>query len=201
MKKSRNNQDFEFPNPNPYEVLLNEARYILLYDVINSESAKEVNTKLLGMALEHCKAPIYLEINSVGGSVADGIAIMNTIQHIPCPVITIINGEACSMAGIISVMGSIRMMTPHSYWLGHPMYDEVGGNPQTIQDRGIYLSKLEEDLQSVFKTKTKLTSEEFQKMMRGELWLSTNECLAKGIVDEIVETGKRVIKIIKKKGK
>lgn len=199
MRNGKSCPDFEFPMPNQYENLLNEARYILLYDEINNESAREINTKLLGMAFEHCRQPIFLEINSPGGSVADGIAIMNTILHIPCPVITLINGEACSMAGIISVVGAERMITPNSYWLGHPMYDMVGGNPQTIRDRGVYLNKLEADLQAVFKSRTKLNDEEFQKMMNGELWLNPQEALDKKIVDTILKEGMTIHK--KKKGK
>jgi ATP-dependent protease ClpP protease subunit len=112
---------------------------------------------------------------------------MNTIRTISAPVITIINGEAASMAGIISVVADKRYITPNSYWMGHPVWDIAGGNPQTIKDRGIYLEKLEGDLNNIFKEKTKLTEEEFQKMCRGELWLNSEECLSKGVVDEIVK--------------
>jgi ATP-dependent Clp protease protease subunit len=184
---------------NPFDSILLEARYVLLYDEICSESAREITTKLLALAIKNPKKPIFLEINSPGGSVADGIAIMNTIQTLPCPIITIINGEACSMAGFISVVADKRMITPTSFWMGHPLQDIVGGTPQTIKDRGLYLEKLETDLQNIFKNKTKLNAEEFQKMLRGELWLNPAECLSKGIVDEVIEIGQRFLKTPKSK--
>lgn len=187
MNKRGYGIDFdEHRQMSPFDVILLECRYILLYEEINNESARDVNTKLLGMSIKYPKAPIYLEINSQGGSVADGIAIMNTIQQISNPVITIINGETCSMAGFISVVGDKRFITPNSYWMGHPMEDVVGGNPRTIKDRGVYLEKLEEDLQKIFKTKTKLNDLEFAKMMHGELWLDAESALQKGIVDAIL---------------
>jgi ATP-dependent Clp protease protease subunit len=189
MKRPQNGIDFdEHRQMSPFDAILLECRYILLYDEISNESAKDVNTKLLGMNIKSSKAPIYLEINSPGGNVSDGIAILNTIQRISNPVITIINGEACSMAGFISVVGDKRFITHNSFWMGHPMQDIVGGTPRTIKDRGVYLEKLETDLQKIFKTKTKLNDLEFQKMMHGELWLDSEIALKKGIVDAILES-------------
>jgi ATP-dependent Clp protease, protease subunit len=183
--KTNKKEDFgiELPQFSPFDLILGEARYILLYDEIDEFSAKEVNTKLIAMSIKNPRKPILLEICSGGGSVGHGITIMNTIRTIPCPVITYINGEACSMAGIISVVGDQRRIAPTSYWMGHPISDCVGGTPQTIKDRGLYLEKLETDLQAIFAEKTKLNAEEFQKMLRGELWLNAQECLDKGIVD------------------
>jgi len=183
--KSKDDFDIELPQFSPFELVLAEARYILLYGEIDEITSREINTKLIAMSIKNPKNPIVVEINSPGGSVSCGIAIMNTIQSIPSPVITIINGEAASMGGLISVVGDHRIITPNSFWLGHPMQDIVGGTPQTIKDRGIYLEKLEQELTQVFKEKTALTEEEFQKMLKGELWLNAKECLEKKIVDEL----------------
>jgi ATP-dependent Clp protease protease subunit len=183
--KSKDDFDIELPQFSPFELVLAEARYIMIYDEIEPILTREINTKIIAMSIKNVKKPIFIEINSPGGSVSCGVAIMNTIQTSPSPIITLINGEACSMAGLISVVADYRFICPNSYWMGHPMQDIVGGTPQTIKDRGNYLDKLETDLTTVFKNKTKLNEEEFQKMLRGELWLNAEECLAKGIVDEI----------------
>ena len=168
----RKEEDYgiDLPPFSPFELVLAQARYIILYSEIDEISAREINTKLIAMSIKDRNKPIFLEINSPGGSVTDGIAIINTIQSLPNPVITVINGEACSMAGIISVVGDRRQIAPNSYWMGHALQDIVGGTPQTIKDRGAYLEKLENDLGKIFKAKTKLTDEEFQKMLKGELW-------------------------------
>jgi len=170
-----------------YEEKLSELRRILLYSAIDEKSAKEVVSKLIVMSNESRKKPIILEINSPGGNVTDGIAIMNTIQLVAnAPIVTVINGEACSMAGFISIVGDKRLITPNSHWMGHPISDTVWGSPKTIKDRGLYLERLEQNLHDIFKNKTKLTDKEFEQMLRGELWLNDEECLKKGIVDEII---------------
>ena len=187
MKREKEDFGIDLPPFSPFELVLAEARLIILYGEIDEYTAREINTKLQAMSIKNPKKPIFLEINSTGGTVSDGIAIMNTIQLIPSSVCTIINGEAASMAGLISVVGDHRVIAPNSYWLGHPLTDAVMGTAQTIKDRGDYLIKLEDNLRDVFKRKTKLNEEEFQKMLRGELWLNSQECLSKGIVDEIQE--------------
>jgi ATP-dependent protease ClpP protease subunit len=64
-KKSKQNQ--QKPMDYYFSQVLDENRYILLYDEINNESATEVNTKLLGMSMVKDKnKPIILEINSPG---------------------------------------------------------------------------------------------------------------------------------------
>lgn len=185
MKTNKKIDSIEQSQFSPFDAILAEARYILLYGEINEESAKDVNTKLIAMNIKNKHKPIILEINSCGGNVSDGISIMNTIQIVPSYIITLINGEAASMAGLISIVADRRFITPNSYWLGHPMFDMVAGSPQTIEDRGKYLQQLEEDLRKIFKNKTKLNDKDFQKMLKGELWLNSYECLEKGIVDKI----------------
>jgi ATP-dependent Clp protease protease subunit len=174
--------------PNPFEQCLSELRYILLYDEIDARLAKDINSKLLVMSIKKPRAPIFIEINSPGGSVADGIAIINTIRSIQSPVVTIINGEAVSMAGLISIVGDERFIMRGSYWMGHPMEDGVGGNVQTIYDRAQYLKKLENQLTGIFKEKTILDDEGIQKMLRGELWLDPEEALKNKLVDRILDS-------------
>jgi len=196
--KRQKQEEFNF---NIHQQLLDEARYILLYDEIDKDSAKEINTKLLGMALQNCKKEILLEINSPGGDVACGMAIINTMIHSPCPIITIVNGYAASMAGFISVVGDHRLITKGSYWMAHAGEDGVIGNPQTILDRGVFLKRLEKDLNKIFTDKTKINKEEFEAILKGELWFSPEECLKKGIVDEIIDNFSRKIELKEKKRK
>ena len=81
--KTNKKEDFgiELPQFSPFDLILGEARYILLYDEIDEFSAKEVNTKLIAMSIKNPRKPILLEICSGGGSVGHGITIMNTIPN------------------------------------------------------------------------------------------------------------------------
>lgn len=169
-----------------YFRILNKARYILLYDEINSMSADMVVSKLRGMDIINHK-PIYLEINSPGGSVPDGMSIINTMEHIKSKVITIISGQACSMAALISICGDKRLIYSNSYWMQHSTSDIVGDYVQYIKDRTRFLCEFEHRTEKILKIHSKLSDNDIMKIRTGELWLNSEECLKKGVVDEIID--------------
>jgi len=177
-KEDRYNEEF-------YYKILNKKRYILLYDEIDNCSADVVCSKLRAMDILNHK-PIYLEINSPGGSVANGMSIINTIEHIKSPVYTIISGQACSMAALISICGDKRLIYANSYWMQHSTSDIVGDYINYIKDRTKFLCEFEHRTEKILKNRTKLTDNDITKIRTGELWLNADQCLQKNIVDEII---------------
>lgn len=172
------------PN-NMYYDLLNKHRYLLLFDTIDNVSADVLVSKLRALdKLSH--DPIYLEINSPGGSVPDGIAIINAMQSIKSPVITIINGLAGSMAALISIAGNKRWMYKLSYWMQHSTSDIVGDYVQHMKDRTNFLCEFEDKTEELMRKRTKLTKKDFKKIRNGEMWLSAKQAKQKGIVDKII---------------
>ena len=177
-KDERYNEEF-------YYKILNKYRYILLYDEINNCSADVVCSKLMAMNILNHKT-IYLEINSPGGSVADGMSIINAIEHIKSPVFTIISGQVCSMAALISICGDKRLIYANSYWMQHSTSDIVGDYINYIKDRTRFLCEFEHRTEKMLKNRTKLSANDIMKIRTGELWLSADQCLTKGVVDEII---------------
>ena len=169
-----------------YFKILNKNRYILLYDEINNLSSDIICSKLRAMDLLNHK-PITIEINSPGGSVSDGMSIINTIEHIKAPVITIISGQSCSMAALISIVGDYRLIYANSYWMQHSSSDIVGDYINYIKDRVKFLAEFEHRTEKILKNKTKLTASDMTHIRSGELWLNAEQCLAKGVVDKIIE--------------
>ena len=170
-----------------YLKILNHSRYILLYDEINNDSAEMVVSKLKAMDIMNSKKPITLEINSPGGSVADGMSIINAIENIKAPVITIISGQALSMAALISIVGDKRLMYGNSYWMQHSTSDVVGDYIQYIKDRTKFLCEFEDRTEKILQGKTKLTQNDILKIRTGELWFNAEQCLTKGIVDKVIK--------------
>jgi ATP-dependent Clp protease protease subunit len=169
-----------------YFRILNKNRYILLYDEINNSSADMVVSKIKSMDLLDSKKPITIEINSPGGSVADGMSIINAIEHAKSPIITIISGQVCSMAALISICGDKRLIYTNSYWMQHSTSDIVGDYINYIKDRTKFLCEFEHRTEKILKNRTKLTTVDIRKIRTGELWLNADQCLQKGIVDEII---------------
>jgi len=168
-----------------YFKILNKNRVILLFDEINNVSSDVICSKLRAMDILNHK-PIIIEINSPGGSVPDGMSILNTIEHIKSPVITIISGQVCSMAALISICGDYRLIYSNSYWMQHSTSDIVGDYINYIKDRTKFLVEFEHRTEKMLRLKTKLTNNDILKIRTGELWLNADQCLAKGVVDKIL---------------
>jgi ATP-dependent Clp protease protease subunit len=169
-----------------YFRILNHNRYILLYDVISNMSSDLVVSKIKAMNILDKNKPIYIEINSPGGSVADGMSIINAIEQSEAPIITIISGQACSMAALISIVGDKKVMYANSYWMQHSTADVVGDYIQYIKDRTKFLCEFEARTEKILKEKTKLSKMDIHKIRNGELWLNAEQSLNKGVIDKII---------------
>jgi len=85
------------------DTTLLKARRIFLCDAVDSDTAKEIIRKLWYLELTDPGKPILFAINSPGGSVDSGLAILDQVQMISSPVITLITGLAASMGSILSL--------------------------------------------------------------------------------------------------
>jgi ATP-dependent Clp protease protease subunit len=191
MIREDENHDIEIKKEDRYTEeyyfrVLNKNRYILLYDEISNLSADIVVSKIKSMDLLDSKKPITIEINSPGGSVADGMSIINAIEHAKSRIITIISGQVCSMAALISICGDKRLIYANSYFMQHSTSDIVGDYINYIKDRTKFLCEFEHRTEKILKNRTKLTTNDIIKIRTGELWLNADQCLQKGVVDEII---------------
>ena len=96
-------------------------RVIFLCGEITAQTAYEVGFKIQYLDYLDDKKPITLQINSPGGEVTAGLAIIDTIRHAKCPVRTVVCGLAASMAAVIAACGTkgMRYVTPNSEEMIH----------------------------------------------------------------------------------
>jgi ATP-dependent Clp protease protease subunit len=166
------------------DILLKHRTLFLTGEIKTENIIKLIKDIFLLDALN--KKPIKIYINSPGGSVSDGFALIDSIKLIKSPITTIIIGEACSMAGLISIVGKDRYITKNAVWMGHDMSGGVKEDYSgKVEYRIEFIKKLWKTIENHLKTYTKLTNEEIQILRNGEMWLSPEECLTKGIVDKI----------------
>lgn len=170
-----------------YLRILNKERYIILYNAIEPCLTDMVVTKIRAMNVIDEKTPIILEINSPGGLISCGYSIINAIEYSKAPIHTIISGEACSMAALIAISGKERAMYKNSYIMFHPLSEGQADYLQYIKDRTAFLVQLEKNMNEMCKKHTKFTSADLKKMASGELWLNSEQALAKGVIDNIIK--------------
>lgn len=167
------------------------GKQVFLYGVIDDTLVKHVVKKLLALdrifSREKNPSPITLWINSPGGSVLSGLALIDTMQALRTPVVTVVSGHACSMAGLIAVCGASRVITKNSIWMAHDMSGGVSSDYATkVVDRAEFVKWAQSKIFEILRKHTKLSEKELDKARHGELWLDAEECRIKGVVDVIV---------------
>ena len=167
---------------------IDEPRHIYIYEEIGEKVCRKVIEKLTMYSLFDPYEPIVMYINSPGGSVLAGLAIIDFMRAIPCEIITVINGAAVSMGGLISICGDYRVITENAYWMGHPMKGGAYGDTVTRKDRIEFSAELEHRILKIVKKRTKLKAKDMKKFICGELWLNSEDALAKRVVDKIISS-------------
>lgn len=172
-----------------YSRLLKD-RIVMLDTDVNDHSASIVVAQLLFLESQDAERPINLYINSPGGVITAGMAIYDTMQFIKSPVHTIVMGQACSMGSFLAQAGEPgkRKMLPYAR---HMIHQPSGGARGMQSDIAI-------QYQEITKMKTMLTElyvkhnskgktyDDFERDMDRDTFMSAQEALDYGLIDEIV---------------
>lgn len=171
-----------------YSRLLND-RIVFLGDEVNSATANVVVAQLLFLANEDPKKDIKLYINSPGGSVYDGLAIIDTMNYVKPDVQTIGIGLQASMGSMLLACGvkGKRFMLPNARVMIH---QPSSGTQGKVTDQEITLREsvyIKKRLIEIFAERTGKTPAQVEKDMDRDNWMSATEAKEYGIVDEVIE--------------
>lgn len=171
-----------------YSRLLND-RIVFLGEQVDSHTANLVVAQLLYLANEDPKRDIKLYINSPGGSVYDGLAIIDTMNYIKPDVQTIGIGLQASMGAMLLSCGAKgkRFVLPNARIMIHQPSSGTEGkitDQEIALKEGIYLKK---KLAEIFAENTGKDLKQVEKDMDRDNWMSAEEALNYGIVDSIIK--------------
>lgn len=175
-----------------YSRLLNE-RIIFLGGGINDQVANTVIAQLLFLEHEDPKKDIMLYINSPGGSVTAGLAILDTMNHIKPDVSTICVGLAASMGAILLSAGTKgkRFVLPNSEVMIHQPMGGVEGQASDIAITARNILKTRDNLYRILSKNTGKTKDQIEKDADRDNWMDAEESKKYGIVDEILSNKKK----------
>ncbi len=172
-------------------------RIIFLSEDVNPTSASLVIAQLLFLESEDPDKEISLYINSPGGSVTDGLGIIDTINYIKCPVTTICIGMAASMGALLLTSGTKgrRFATPNAEILIHqPLISGQGGgiSGQTteIKIQADQMLKTRERINRIISETTGKPIEQVEKDTERDHYLTAQEALEYGLIDGIMDKRK-----------
>lgn len=170
-----------------YSRLLND-RIIFLGEEINSVSANLVVAQLLHLESQDAEKDISLYINSPGGEVYSGLAILDTMNFIKPQVSTICVGMAASMAAVLLSAGakSKRFCLPHSKVMIHQPSGGAQGQQTEIEIVAEEIKKTRRELNQILSDASGQPIEKVQADTERDNYLTAAEALDYGLIDRIV---------------
>ena len=173
-----------------YSRLLKD-RIIMLTGPVEDNMANSVIAQLLFLDAQDNTKDIYLYVNTPGGSVSAGLAIVDTMNFIKSDVQTIVMGVAASMGTIIASSGAKgkRFMLPNAEYLIHqPMGGAGSGTQQTdMAFVAEHLLRTRNTLEKILAENSGKSVEQIHKDAERDYWMSAQETLEYGFIDEIME--------------
>ena len=174
--------------------LIKNSRIVSLNGEVNEISALEVIIQMLELDAKDNKEPIHLYINSPGGSIIHGLAIYDTINNIDAPVYTYCYGLAASMGAFLLCCGQKghRYALPNSRILIHQPLISGGLSGQTteIKIHADHMVKTREKLNKFLSEKTGQTLEKIEADTERDNFMTAEEALKYGLIDEILDKRK-----------
>lgn len=167
-----------------------DDRIIVLSDEVNSATASIVIAELLYLEGQDPEKDISFYINSPGGSVSDGLAIYDTMQYIKCDVSTICCGLAASMGAFLLSAGAKgkRYALPNSEIMIHQVLTNggVGGQCSDVQIAAKNMQNTKDRLNRLLAENTGKTFEEVERDTDRNNWMSAEEAMAYGLIDQVI---------------
>jgi len=173
-----------------YSRLLRE-RIIMVNGPIEDGIANLVVAQLLFLASESPEREINLYITSPGGVVRAGLAIYDTMRQLPCPVATTCVGYAASFGTILLLAGDRgrRRALPNSRIHLHQPLIQGGGIEGQATDIDIHAREIlymRDTLNGIIQKHTGQSMERIKKDTERDFFLSAQEAVAYGIIDEVL---------------
>lgn len=163
-------------------------RVVLLTGEITDDTAAAVVAQLLYLEAQNPEQDISLYINSPGGSVTAGLAILDTMEHIRCDVSTIGVGLAASMGAVLLAAGTRgkRRVLPNAEVMIHQPLGGLGGQASDVLIHARHLERTRTRLAELMAGYTGKPAEEVTRDMDRDHFFEAEEAVAYGLADTIL---------------
>ena len=163
-------------------------RIIFLGEDVNPTTSSLIIAQLLFLESEDPDKEISLYINSPGGSITDGMGIIDTMNYITCPVSTICIGMAASMAAFLLSSGTKgkRIALPNSEVMIHQPLGGVEGQATDMKIRTDRIIETKSKLNKILSENTGKPLSKIKKDTERDYFMSSKKALEYGLIDKII---------------
>lgn len=170
-----------------YSLLLKE-RIIFLGTGINDQVANLIVAQMLYLAREDPEKDISLYLNSPGGVITAGFAIMDTMDHIPCDVSTICVGLCASMGTVLLTAGAKgkRFALPNSTIHMHQPLSGVQGQATDIEIHAREILRLQDRIRQIISERSGQPYERVARDTDRDFYLTSEQAVEYGLIDSVL---------------
>ena len=129
--------------------------------------------------------PIWLHVNSNGGSLFDGFGVADQIATIKSPLYSVVEGCVASAGTLISMSCAKRYIMPSAFMLIHQLSSFMWGTYEQFKDEIHVLDMAMQTMTKFYKEHSKLGEEAIKDILTRDSWFSAEECIENGFVDEV----------------
>ncbi|WP_456389119.1 ATP-dependent Clp protease proteolytic subunit [Profundibacter sp.] len=167
-----------------------KERIIFLTGPVHDGMASLIVAQLLHLEADNPKKEISMYINSPGGVVSSGLSIYDTMQYIKPKVSTLVVGQAASMGSVLSVAGEpgMRFALPNARIMVHQPSGGYRGQATDIMIHAAETQKVKDQLNKIYVKHTGQSLKAVEKALDRDNFMTAEEALAWGHLDEIVES-------------
>ena len=176
-----------------FNKLLKE-RIIWLGSEVAEDNANQICAQMMLLAAQDPEKPIFLYINSPGGSVTAGMAIYDPMQYIQPEVVTVALGMAASMGQLLLTAGTPgkRYATPHARILMHQPSGGVGGTASDIRINANLILQMKQELAEINAQRTGKSVDQIREDSERDHWFTAQEALEYGFIDHVIESARNL---------
>lgn len=185
---------FNLPKLKGTSSVYSHVNHVHFCDEITEDTAfalcrelRHMETKLAAMVqpLKIPPPPIYLHLNTPGGSIHAAFAVVDCIEALGLPVYTICEGFVASAGTLISLAGEKRYITRNGYMLIHELSSATWGKMHAMEEEMENLKKLMDHLTKYYEERTNLRRKTLEKQLKKDTSWSADECIKHGLVHEV----------------
>lgn len=160
-----------------------EARKVYLYDEISwfGVTAADFVSELANLGSDDFE----LHVNSPGGDVFEGLAMLNTLRAYPGRVTAVVDGIAASAASFLVMGADEVVMQPNSELMIHDAWGLCLGNSADMIDTAERLNKVSDNIADIYSKRAGGDVGQWRDVMRAEKWYSHDEAVSAGLADRV----------------
>lgn len=170
-------------------VMATDTAHVYVYDEIGywGNTATEFVAEINAITASQ----IVLHVNSPGGDVFDGMAMMNAIRNHASTVRAEVDGVAASAASFIVQGADHIVMQPGSQMMIHDAIGLIYGNAADMRELADELDRCSDDIAGIYASRAGGTKEKWREKMLATTWYSAEEAVEEGLADEVLEVPQR----------